>query len=83
MITTVPLCDIYFLVLYMEKIWWGKNWQIVSYSLKLSSPIFIDTPKLYLAYAMTLAYLPIFSSPIAFTCMVRQKVPLPNFSRVW
>ena len=36
------------------KIWW--IWQIVSYSSKFSSPIFTDTPKMYLAYALSVAY---------------------------
>ena len=35
-----------------------------------------DTPKMYLAYALTVAYLPSFSLPIAFTCMVRQNFPV-------
>ena len=38
--------------------------------------------KMYLAYALTVAYSPNFSSPIAFTCMVRQNFPLPNISHV-
>ena len=36
-----------------------------------------------MAYALTVAYLPNFSSPIAFTCMVHQNFPPPNISRVW
>ena len=36
-----------------------------------------------LAYALTVAYLPKFSSPIAFTCMVCQNFPPPNISHVW
>ena len=47
----------------------GENWQswrILDYSPKLSTPIFTDdTPKMYLAYAPTVAYLPKFSLPIA------------------
>ena len=35
-----------------------------------------------LGYALTFAYLLNFSSPIAFTCMVRQKNPLQKFSHV-
>ena len=38
--------------------WW--IWQIVSCSPKFSSPIFTDTPKMYLAYALTVAYSPNF-----------------------
>ena len=59
----------------------GKDWQIlqiVSYSPKLSSLIFTDTPKIYLAYALTVAYLPSFCLPIAFTNMVCQKFHPPN-----
>ena len=63
----------------MEKFWWRENWRIMSYLPKFSSPIFTDTLKMYLAYALTVAYLPNFSSPIAFTCMVRQNIPQPNF----
>ena len=40
------------------------------------------TEKMYLAYALTVAYSPNFSSPIAFTCMVHQNFPLPNISHV-
>ena len=46
----------------------------------LTNIIFTDTRKTYTAYALTVAYLPNFSSPIAFTCMVRQNFPLPNIS---
>ena len=56
----------------------GKNWQIwqiVSYSPKFFSPIFTDTLKMYLAYALTVAYSPNFSSLIALTCMVRLNPP--------
>ena len=56
--------------------------QIMSYSPKLSSPIFTDTPKMYLAYALTVAYSPNFSLPIAFTCTVRQTFPLPYITHV-
>ena len=45
--------------------------------------MFTDTPKMYLAYTPTVAYLPNFSSPIAFTCTVCQKFPPPNVSHVW
>ena len=66
-------------LLYMGIFWWGKFGKfggIASYSPKISSPIFIDTLKMYLAYALTLTYSPNFSSPIAFTDMVRQKFPV-------
>ena len=63
------------LIPYTGNLWWGKFWQIVSYSPKFSSPIFTGTLKMYLAYALTVAYLPNFSLPIAFTCMAHQ-----NFS---
>ena len=43
---------------------------------KFSLPIFTDTPKMYLAYALTVAYLPNFSSSIAFTCVVCQNFPV-------
>ena len=56
------------------RIWW-----IMSYLLKFSSPIFTDTPKMYLAYAPTVAYSPNFSLPIAFTCMVWQNFPRQIF----
>ena len=54
----------------------GEKWQIVSYSPKISSPIFIDTLKMYLAYALTVARSPKFSSPIAYTCMVDHNFPV-------
>ena len=59
-----------------EKFGQGENrqiWQIVNYSLKFSSPILTDTLKIYLAYALTVAYLSNFSLPMAFTCMACQK----------
>ena len=37
---------------------------------------------MYLAHALTVAYSPNFSSPIAFTCMVCQNFPPPNISHV-
>ena len=37
---------------------------------------------MYLAYALSVAYSPNFSLPIAFTCMVRQTFPIPNISHV-
>ena len=42
---------------------------------KISSPIFPDTPKMHFAYALTVAYLPIFFLPIAFTCIICQIFP--------
>ena len=39
----------------MGKFGGGKNWQIVSHSPKFN--IFTDTSKIYLAYALTVAYL--------------------------
>ena len=58
----------------------GKNWWIMSYLPKFSSSIFTDTLKMYLAYALTVAYLPKFSLPIAFTCTVCQKIfPAKHF----
>ena len=35
---------------------------------------------MYLAHALTVAYSPKFSLPIAFTYMVHQTFPLPKFS---
>ena len=61
-------------VQYTGKFGAGQIWWIMSYSPKCSSPIFTDT----LAYALTVAYSPHFSSPLAFTCMVHQNFPLPN-----
>ena len=65
------------------KFWQEKNWRIVNYLPKKSSPIFTDTPKIYLAYALTLAYLLNFSSPIAFTCMVCTKISPIKYSCGW
>ena len=62
---------------YMGNFGREKNWRIMS-----CSPIFTNTPKMYLAYAVTVAYSPNFSSPNAFTCMVRQNFFLPKISRV-
>ena len=48
-----------------------------------SANIFLtDTWKAYMAYTLTVAYLPNFSLPIAFTCMVHQTFSLPKISRV-
>ena len=50
-------------MLYTGKFWWGKTWriwQIMSYLLKFSSSVFTDTPKIYLAYVLTVAFLPKF-----------------------
>ena len=60
----------------------GEDWQIwriVSYLPNFFSPIFTDTPKMYMAYALTVAYLPNFSSPITFICTVRQNFPRQIF----
>ena len=46
---------------------------------RISSPIFTDTLKLYLACALTVAYSPNFSSPITFTCTVSQNFPRQIF----
>ena len=61
---------------------WGKNLvNLANHELfaKIFLQIVTDTPKMYLAYALTVAYLPNFSSPIAFTGMVCQKFPCQNF----
>ena len=39
----------------MGKFWWGNIGKF-SFSSKFSSQIFTDTPKIYLAYALTVAY---------------------------
>ena len=41
-------------------------WQIMSYPPQFSSPIFTDTPKMYLAYELTVAYSPNFPCQQAF-----------------
>ena len=67
------------------KIWRGKIGKLgESSAIRQDFPrqIFTDTPKMYLAYTLTVAYLPKFSSPIAFTSMVRQNFPSPNISHV-
>ena len=61
---------------------WEKLANLASYSPIFSSPLFTDTPKMYLTYALTVAYSPNFSLPIAFTCMVRRNFPPPIFSCV-
>ena len=45
---------------------------------KISLPLFTDIPKMYLAYALTVTYSPMFSLPIPLTCMYG----LPKFSHV-
>ena len=50
---------------------------------KFSLPIFTDIPTVYLAYALTVAYLPNFILANSFTCTVYQNFPPPNISRVW
>ena len=65
------------------KIWRGKNWriwQIISYSPRFSLPIFTDTPKMYLAYTLTVRYLPKFSSPIALPLWFAKIFPRQIFS---
>ena len=60
----------------------GENWRIwriLSDSPKFSSPIFTDTPKMHLTYALIVAYSPNLSSPIALTCMVPQNFPCQHF----
>ena len=64
----------------MGKNWW--IWRIMSYLPKYSSQVFRYTPKMYLAYALSVAYLPNFSLPIAFSCMVQQNFLLPNIFHV-
>ena len=50
-----------------RKVFWGKLAYLANHELfaKIFSPIFTDTLKMYLASALTVAYLPNFSSPIA------------------
>ena len=55
-----------------------KNWRIMSYLPKFSSPIFTDTLKMYLAYALTVAYSQIFPHPNSFYLYGS-----PKFSHVW
>ena len=47
---------------------------------KVFLAIFTNTLKMYIPYALTVAYLPNFSSPIAFTYKVHQNFPLPYIS---
>ena len=49
---------------------------------KISSPVFTDIQKAYMAYALTVANSPNFSSPIAFTCTVHQNFLPPNIFHV-
>ena len=53
---------------------------------QLFAKTFLDNIHRYtenvVAYALTVAYSPYFSSPIAFTCMLCQKFSLPKFSHV-
>ena len=48
---------------------------------KFSLLMVTDTPKIYLAYALTVVF-PKLTLPIALTCMVHQNVSLPQFYRV-
>ena len=62
----------------------GKNWQIwgiVSYLFICLANIHRYTENVFgiLAYALTVAYSPNFSSPVAFTCMVCQNSPAKYF----
>ena len=60
-------------------IWHRKNWQNLA-NYELFTKIFLtNIQKMYLAYALTVAYSPNFSSPIAFTCMVHQNPPRQIF----
>ena len=61
---------------YMGNIWRGGN---LANREQFASPIFTDTLKMY---ALTVAYSPNFSSPIAFTCTVHQNFLPPNNSHV-
>ena len=73
--------NFFLIVQYTGNIWAGELLA------KFSSPIFADKPKdtlkmHFIYYALTIAYLPNFSLPIAFTCTVRQNFPPPNISCV-
>ena len=70
------------LIMYRTQEIFGRR-KIGKFEPKFSSPIFIDTPKMYLSYAVTVAYSPNFSLSIAFTCTVHQIFLPPNISRVW
>ena len=71
--------DIY--IPYVEKFGGGKYWQIIIYSPTFSSSILTDMTKLYLEHLLTLLYLPTFSLPITFICMIYQKfLPTKVFS---
>ena len=43
---------------------------------KFPSTMVVDTPKMYMAYALTIAYSPNFSLPIAFICIICQNFPV-------
>ena len=68
---------------YMGKIWCGKKLTNLA-NRELFAKIFLTSinryTEMYLAYALTVAYSPKFSSPIAFTCKVHQYFPCQIFS---
>ena len=66
-------------ILVGEKI--GESWAIRQ-NFPCQMPIFTDTQKMDMTYALTVTYLPNFSLPIAFTCMVHQNFPPPNIFHV-
>ena len=70
----------------MEKFWCRKKLAKLE-NHELFAKIFLANiyryTKMYLAYALTITYLPNFSLPIPLTCMVRQNFPPPKFSHVW
>ena len=65
-------------VLYMERFWQGNKLANLANLPKCFFTDITDTPKMYLAYGLTVAYLSNFSSPIAFICMVHQNFSPPN-----
>ena len=66
----------------MGKFWQGKKLANLENHELFAKPIFTDTPKLYLAYALTYLICQNFPChlPIALTCMVHQNLPPPKFS---
>ena len=73
------------LVLYMGNTWWGELKNLANH--ELFAKIFLTNihrhTKNVLTYALTVAYSPNFSLPIAFACTVRQNFLPPNISHVW
>ena len=63
---------------YTEKFWQGKSGEIGKLS-AIRQIFLANIPKMHFAYALTLAYSPNFSSPIAFTCIIRQISPIKYF----